>query len=242
MRFLGFSALASGVLLAGQAYAIDYIQSPNVEKGELELEYSGSRTFDKDKSKDSEQSHEFEAKYGLTDRVAIELEGEYEKEPDSSLRFTKVEVGGRYQFFEQGAAWVDTGLLLAYGQETKAREANTIEAKLLLEKQTGKFLHRANIGLEQEVGHYASGGPERSLQWSTRYRYSRGFEPGFEIQSDFGKGSETNRFSDQEHYVGPAIYGRLLPGLHYEAAYYMGVSDAAARNALRVHLEYEIHF
>lgn len=237
-----FAAMVVVSAASNSALAIDRIYSPNVVKGELELEYSGNRTFDRDPAKNNVQSHEFEAEYGLTNRLMVQIEGEYEKEPGTHMRFSSVAIGGKYQFFEQGANWLDSGLLLSYGMETEHHEPNAIEAKLLLEKQTGKFLHRANIGLEQQVGHYASGGPERSFLWSTRYLANEHFNPGFEIQSNFGKGNETNKFDEQEHYVGPAVYGKIIPGLNYEAGYFIGMSDAAAKSAARVLVEYELYF
>jgi hypothetical protein len=70
------------------------------------------------------------------------------------------------------------------------------------------------------------------------------FEPGFEIQSGFGKTNENPGFNEQEHYIGPAVYGSFYshaPGkIKYEAAYLAGISDAAADGAARVLLEYEM--
>lgn len=86
------------------------------------------------------------------------------------------------------------------------------------------------------------GGPERNFLWSSRYRYSRFVEPGLEWQSKLGKTSEDKSYDEQEHYVGPALYGQLVPGVKYEAAYLFGASDASADSAARLHLEYEIAF
>ena len=158
------------------------------------------------------------------------------------MRSTDVGFGGRYQFFEQGEHWLDAGLLLTYGRATHNTDADAIEAKLLLEKQSGPFLHRANIGVEQEVGSHAVDAPDRIFLWNSRYRYDAHFEPGFEIQSDFGRAAEAPRFNMQEHYVGPAIYGQIVPNLKYEAAYYRGISDAASTSAARVLIEYEMYF
>lgn len=225
------------------AFAIDKIYSPNVTKGELEIEYGGSTTFDKEKDKNNLQSHETEFEYGLTDRIQLELNGSFEKRPDESIKSHAVGFGGRYQFFEQGENWLDSGLLLTYNRATHPdMDPDSIEVKLLLEKQWGQFLHRANIGIEQEVGAHATGGPDRVFLWNSRYRFDSHFEPGFEIQSDFGKANETHNFNQQEHYIGPAIYGQVIPGLKYEAAYYFGVSDTASTGAARVLLEYEMFF
>ena len=80
------------------------------------------------------------------------------------------------------------------------------------------------------------------ILWNSRYRYDVHFEPGFEIQSDFGKANETNSFNQQLHYIGPAVFGQIIPNLKYEAAYYFGVSNAASKGAARFLLEYEKFF
>lgn len=230
-------------LFSQPAAAIDKIYSPHATKGEVELEYSGSTSFDNNHAKNNIQEHEFELEYGLTDRIMLELAGSFEKQPDQSVKSSAIGFGGRYEFFEPGEAWMDSGLLLTYGRATHSdTDADAIEAKLLLEKQWGKLLHRANIGIEQEVGSHRAGGPDRVFLWSSRYRYDPHFEPGFEIQSDFARANDHLNFNQQEHYIGPAIYGQIVPGLKYEAAYYFGATDAAARGAARVLVEYEVFF
>lgn len=234
--------IACASLFSAPAFALSSPKSPNVVKGEFELEYFGGTTFDNDKSKDNIQEHEFEMEYGLTDRFGIELSGELEHEPGEKLRSSAFELAGRYQFFEQGENWVDSGMKLAYIHGAHEDDADAIEAKLLLEKQTGKILHRANLKAEKEIGDHAVDGMKTGLVWSSRYRYRDYFEPGFEIQSDFGKANDGLSFNEQEHYVGPAAYGKITPHLNYEAAYFMGVSDAASDGAARVKLEYEWYF
>jgi len=239
----GTAALFLSFIMVQPAYAIDKVYSPNVTKGELEVEYSGSTTFDGNHDKRNLEGHEVELEYGIADRIMLELAGSFQKLPDENVKSDGVGLGGRYQFFEQGEHWLDAGILLSYGKATQGGDPDGIEAKLLLEKQTGEFLHRANIGIEQEVGSHASGGPDRVILWNSRYRYDAHFEPGFEIQSDFGQANETHgNYNKQEHYIGPAAFGQIIPNLKYEAAYYFGVSDAASTGAARVLLEYEMFF
>lgn len=236
------SVVAVSSLFPLKAQAIDYVYSPNTHKGELELEYNGSTTFDGNADKNNKQEHETELEYGLTDRLTLRIEGEYEKEPNESFRSSELGFGGRYQFFEQGEYWLDSGLLFNYEHVLEDGHADEIKALILLEKQTGPFLHRTNFGIEQEVGRYSQGGPERLFSWNSRYLLNEHLQPGFEIQSNFGKGSDHPRWSDQEHYAGPAIFGNILPNFKYEAAYYFGLTEAASTGAARIKLEYEIYF
>ena len=230
--------------VSSPAFALDEIYSPNTEYRELSLEYNGSRTFDHHSDKNNAQGHELSIEAGVTPRLTLELVGGFENEPGESTKLEDVEIEGRYQFFEQGQNWVDSGLLLAYGFSTQSHEPDAIEAKLLLQKDIDKVTSTANIGLEQTVGKNSdgTGGPDYVLLWNTRYRYNEYFQPGIELQSDFGQGHTLGHFDEQEHYVGPAVYGKLFNKVRYQAAWLAGVSDAAAQSAARVLFEYEMHF
>lgn len=225
-----------------KAWALDNIYSPNIEEGEWEVEYSGSRSIDSDRTRDNAQTHEVSVGYGFS-RWRPELTGVFEKEPGEGTDLKEIEFENTFQFFEPGEHWADTGLLLAWGHALRDRDRpDAIEAKLLLEKQAGPFLHRANIGFEQEAGLRATGGADISVLWSSRYRLMPEFEPGLEIQSGFGKTGQMHGYDAQEHYIGPAVYGRVFSHVAYEVAWLAGASRAATDSAVRAKLEYELHF
>lgn len=232
----------SFLLWTGPAFALDKIYSPYVEKGEWEFEYFGTSAFDDHHDKDGAQAHEVSLGYGLSSHWSAELYGLFERQIDQSIQFSGVQWENRFQFFEPGQYWVDSGLLVAYTHATHRDDPDTLEVKVLLQKQWGRFIHRTNIGIEQEVGSHSQGGPDRVVLWSSRYKYNKYFEPGFEIQSNFGKANEHLDFSQQEHYVGPAVYGLIAPHVKYEAAYLFGLSNAASDSAARLLLEYEMRF
>ncbi len=236
------AGLVLALLCAKPAYAIDDIHSPNIVAHEFELEYNGNVALDGDSSKNNAQVHEIELEYAPLDRWKTELSLEFAHDPGQDLKVEGFAFENFFQFWDQGEKWVDAGLQLAYGHSIHSADPDAIEAKLLLEKQTGKFLHRTNIGLEQELGGHASGGPDFSMGWSSRYRLSPGFEPGFEIHNDFGQGPNFSHFSQQEHYIGPAAYGKLTNKINYEVAALAGFSDSSANAALRFKLEYESVF
>ena len=236
-----FTALFA-VLAGAPAWALDEIYSPNVEPGELSVEYSGSRTFDSHSDKNNVQQHEAVMEYGVNNRWEVEGSIGFEKQPQEDVQVNHIEFENRFQFFEQGQNWVDSGLLVAFDEAIHHADTNSFEVKLLLEKDIGRFTNRANIGFTQEVGPNATGGPDYVLLWNTRYRYDEKLQPGFEIQSDLGADRALQHFGQQDHYIGPALYGRLFGHLKYEAAYLFGVSDASSKSAARALLEYEMHF
>lgn len=238
----GLFLAASMLFLPLQAHALDEIYSPNAETGELSLEYNGSRTFNSHGDKNNEQEHELALEYGAGNWWTTEVSAGFERDPGDDLRMEDVEFENRFQFFQPGEKWLDSGLLVAVQGPVHEHDPYGLEVKALLQKDVGRFTSKANIGFEQEFGNGASGGIEPEFLWSTRYRYAEYVEPGFEIQSDFGQGRVISHFSQQEHYVGPAVYGKLFGSLHYEAAYLFGVSQSSSNAAGRVLLEQEFHF
>jgi hypothetical protein len=246
MKKIAFAALMTVIALplAKPALALDEVYSPNVEESEISVEYNGSRTFDGNQaSKNDAEEHEFALEYGATSRWEVETSVGFTKDPEEDVKFNDVELENRFQFFDQGENWLDSGLLVAYDFVTQSQQPDTLEVKLLLQKDFGKITSTANIGFEQDVGHYAAtGGPDYVTLWNTRYRYNEYFQPGVELQSDLGQEHMLNNFNQQSHYLGPAVYGRLFGHLQYQAGYYWGISDAAAQSAARLLLEYEMHF
>jgi hypothetical protein len=126
------------VLHGSPALALDEIYSPNVEYRELSLEYNGSRTFDTHSDKNDAQEHELALEAGITPRWEVEVSGGFAKDPDNSLKLEDAEIENRFQFFEAGEYWLDAGLLVAYDFSTQSHQPDSLETKLLLQKDIGQ--------------------------------------------------------------------------------------------------------
>lgn len=163
------------------------------------------------------------------------------------MKMDSLEFENKFQLYQPGTMWLDTGILLSYAHALHEGDPDALEAKLLLQKNIGRYKSLMNIGLEQGIGHDNHGGPDVSLLWNNRYRYNQYFEPGIEIQSDFGQTNQHEKFGDQEHFIGPSVYGELFDTpkygeIRYQAAYLFGVTSASPTSAARLTLEYGIHF
>jgi hypothetical protein len=226
------------------AFALDgKVYSPKVVKGEAEIEYAGTRTFDSHKDKNDIQENQFSIGYGFTDYWKAELYlATFQRGPGQPQDFTANEFENVFQFWPIGENWVDAGLLASYHLAAKKNAADSVELKLLLQKDIGRFTALANMGGEREVGSHSTAGNDLSSAINARYRWLPYLEPGIELQSSYGKWGDHLTFNQQEHYLGPILYGRLIPGLKYEVGYFAGISDAAANSSARVKLEYEMFF
>lgn len=235
--------LAAGLTLApGTAHAVKTVTSPYVEKGEFEVESKTAYEFDEEDDVDGSWEQVFAVGYGVTDFWKTEIEGEFEHdgEDGGNTNFEKLEWENTFQLTQPGEYFVDVGAKLVYAHAIQDDGADAIEGKLLLAKDTGKFTHIANIGIEREVGDNSSDETEYSAAWSTSYRYSPMFEPGIEIYSEFG--DFDNDFDEQGHSIGPVAYGKLFDNIGYDTGVLFGVSDAAPDVELKAVLEYELMF
>lgn len=222
----------------------DKIYSPNTEYREISLEYNGSKSFDSNPDKDDAQQNEISLEAGISPRLEMELSSVYSKEPGKSNHLDGHEIEGRYQFFEPGEKWLDSGILVAYGISSQSERPNSLEIKLLLQKDTGWFTSTANIGFTRNIGAHSKNndGPDYEFLFNTRYRYSTSLQPGLELQSDLGQEHQLGNFNEQEHQIGPAVYGKLFGHFEYQAAYLFGISDAAAQGIARLLVEYELNY
>ncbi len=232
------------LMLARPALALDpKVYSPDVVKGEMELEYAGDRTFDSDKSKNDLQENQFSVGYGLTDYWSAELYyAEFGRGPGQPQDFTANEFENIFQFWPAGKYWLDAGLLASYHLAAKQGDADSVEMKLLLQKDVDRFTAIVNVGGERQVGASAVPGNDLSSAANVRYRWLEYFQPGIEWQAGYGTWGARSSFNRQEHYLGPVAYGSIVPGLKYEVGYFAGVSSTAASSAARLQLEYEIYF
>lgn len=234
---LGGVSLASG-LIAGSAWADHKVYSPIVHKGELEIEFRNHWTIDRNKERDGEGNHLFELGYGVTDWWLTAILAELEKEPQAGTRYQETAWENIFQLTPQGKYWLDAGLYLEYAHAARGGEADDVEGKLLLEKETGRFVHTANFIFEKQIGEHRENGTNFGYAARTRYRWLPQIEPAIEAYGEFGRISDFNRGLDQEHQIGPVLLG-TFGRFSYELGWLFGVTRSTPNHTIKFNMEYE---
>ncbi len=238
LPFLAFFFL----LVPAEAYATRTVTSPYVDADTLKLKWKGGATHDERQSRDGAWSSKLSAEYGFTPIVSVEVEGDAENPGDrNDTDYVATSIKAKAQITKKGEYPIDVGARLSY-EINHLGDPDTMEFKLILAKDSATFRHVANIILDRETGNDAQNDVNGGLSWSSRYKWTPAFEPGIEIYSNFGSLSDSSDFDDQDHGIGPVVYGKLTDQIKYEVGYIAGISDNAADGRAKAVLEYAIKF
>ncbi len=224
---------------AGEAQA-KQVYSPIVEQGEVELEYLLDYSVDNDPAKSGSTRHQIELEYGVTDRWLTAIYGDFRKRPGQKFAYQGLKWENIYQLFEQGERWLDAGLYFEYIiPQRSLNKPDALEFKLLLEKQTGRFIHTANLIFKKEIGALATQNTSVEYAWRSKWRWQRFLEPAIEAYGSMGEIGNTKPLSKQSHQIGPVMVGKLRSGMSYEVGYLFGLTPASDQGLLKFILGYE---
>ncbi len=219
----------------------DYVATPAVEYGEREIELRFGTASKSGDDRMSAASLAFG--YGVTPWWATEIYGKFNRAGDASTRFDAVEWENKFQLTEPGQYFVDLGLLVETEFPHDRAEGYELRIGPLLQKDFGPVQVNTNFLLERHYRATEQEVTELGYQWQVKYRWREDFEFGAQGFGSVGKWDHWDAAHDQQHMLGPAIFGRISLGgrqaLRYDAAYLFKASSAAPDRTLRAQLEYE---
>ena len=134
---------------------------------------------------------------------------------------------------------VSLGVRLDYDFASRDGVPDAISARLLLQRQTGRFETRVNVGMEREVGSRASSDLGGDLRASVRLR-RQGLSPALDYLGRVVRLQSPAGFQQQDHRLGPVLYGRLGRSMRFELGYLTGLSAAAPDHTFKLGVEYRI--
>ena len=233
--------LAAGLCSSPASAAPFKVYSPVVHSGEKAVEYSGYRDFDHRDGVDSSQTHKFAFEYGVNDVWATEVEVEFQKEGRGVLRDSAVAWENRFQLNPQGRDWATVGVFVEYEFHTQSGGADEVKLGPLLEWELNQKLSATlNLFLERQIGSSAESGTVLAYGARLKYSANRVFEPALELFGEPGKIGHFPSRREQEHWIGPAVYGALSHHVKYRAALLFGTTEAASDKRAVLQLEYEL--
>jgi len=216
------------------------VYSPIVEEGEVEADYLVDYSVDNNPAQNRSARHQFELEYAVTDRWLTAVYGDFRKRPQQGFAYQGAKWENIYQLFEQGERWLDAGLYIEYFiPQSSLNTPDTLEFKLLLEKERGRMIHTANIVVKKELGIHAARNSSIGYAWRSRWRWQRSVEPAIELYGALGEIGNTTPLRRQQHQVGPVVLGKLHHGFGYEIGYLFGLTPSTDQGMIKGVIGYE---
>ena len=167
----------------------------------------------------------------------------FNRENGQSTRFDAFEWENKFQLTEPGQYFLDLGFLVEIEFPHERAEGYELRIGPLLQKDFGQIQVNFNPLLERRLHSDEPQTTEFGYQWQIKYRWRPEFEFGAQGFGEVGKWNDWSPGREQEHILGPAIFGKLALGgrnvLRYNAAVLFKASSAAPDHTLRAQLEYE---
>jgi len=241
-RLLG--AVALGLPIVAHAGPSDYVYEPAVEYGEREIDFkTGTSKLRNDEGRESAASLGFG--YGATQWWFTEAYLKYHHEPGDKSQYDAFEWENKFQLTEHNQYFVDVGFITEL-EVPKHEEGYEFKFGPLFQWDSGPVRWNANLLFERVY----RGAPDEShptemgYQLQARYAVSQGLDVGAQAFGDMGKWDHWAPSHEQDHRIGPAVFGKIKMGqgreaIRYNAAVLFGVTDGAAKNTFRLQAEYE---
>ncbi len=244
MKFLKLVLCAIAFNIANaSAGPADYVFTPTVEQGEKEVDFKFGTAKQQDGTRTTVTSLGFG--YGATEYWFTELY--LKRENSGSEGLTLAEWENKFQLTETGKYAVDIGLITEIEAPlNNGKEPWEFKVGPLFQTEFGKLQLNGNVLFERKFGpndtdsRYVT---EIGYQWQAKYRWKPAFEFGAQGMGELGQWNQWDSSNNQNHRVGPAVFGKLALGnkqaIKYDAAWLFGISDAAPNNTFRMQVEYE---
>jgi hypothetical protein len=242
-----FAAAALGLPAFALAGPSDYVRTPAVEYGEREIDLK----YGTAKMKDSEGGERESAGslgfgYGATQWWFTEAYLKWKKEGSGKTHYDAFEFENKFQLTEANKYPVDVGFFVEFEAPKDRAEGYEWAFGPLFQFDTGPIRWNVNPVFERVIRSKEEGDHHLELLYQAQaaYRLPGGFDVGVQAFGELGKWNDWEPKSEQEHRIGPAIFGKVKLGegrqaIKYNAAFLFGATSATPRHSFRLQAEYE---
>jgi hypothetical protein len=210
------SALAMAGLTIGTtqpARAEFQIQEAQIEKGEVQLSYRGAVHWGLPAGEEEpplDQSHEFEAQYGLTKWWLFSFTLGTDQPDSEDFNVSSVEFEAQYQLIKRQGDGIALAIQGGYEKainHSEEQNADEIGFGPILELAKGPFLLTLNPLFTDQVGDNAQ---TESLGfgygWRAEYDFAKHWGIGVEMFGEIEDLANAGSFNDQNHSLGPTLF------------------------------------
>jgi hypothetical protein len=194
-------------LTSWSASAQFYVRSPEVDKGEAEIEEHGAVYSGPGEDERLRQSHELEGKYGITERFEVILEGELEQPIGEDLEGEAIELGGQYEIIERHGDGLGFAFRTLYEFALPNKTPDEILFGPIVKLVKGNDSATINAFFVGQVGdHVEIDSLELKMNWRLKHQFSERWALGVEGYSEIEDLAHAGSFNDQSHRLGPVAY------------------------------------
>ena len=248
--FVLSSLFARGILFAGIvsaqnvfAGAADYVYTPAVEYGEREVDIKIGATSPQ--AGNRAQGASIGYGYSATEYWFTEVYLIQERSGSSVANLAEWE--NKFQLTDTGEYPVDFGFITELEAPLSSNASWEFKFGPLLQTEFGKLQLNGNLLFERAFGMANTSGvpytTDIGYQWQAKYRWQARLEFGLQGFGTMGKWDNWDNSADQNHRIGPAVFGKFALGgrqaIKYNAAWLFKASNAAPNQTFRMQVEYE---
>src|SRR5262245_203309 len=238
-------SLAALSFAAAPAYAQFYVRSPEVDKGEAEIEEHGAFYSGPGEDERLWQTHELEGKYGITERFEVILEGEFEHPRDENFEAKAIELGGQYELVQREGDGFGLAFRTLYEFALQGGSPDEILFGPVAKLVRGRDSATINTFFVDQVGdHVEVDSLELKVNWRLKHEFGKRWAVGVEGYSEIEDLSHPGSFNEQAHRLGPVAYYEFTyaegrPEWKAAGGVLFGVSDAVSDLTYKFDLEVE---
>jgi hypothetical protein len=231
------AGLACALFLAHPAKAepSDYIFSPEVEKGEREIDSKAGLAHDRDGH--SYWSASVGVEYGFTRWWAAEVTINFGRDLGQSSDVHSLEWENRFQLTHDDDADHVLGFLFELAKEKESDEGWEVRYGPLLQQSFGRLQANLNLLLERHLDAEEESHTEFAYQYQLRWRHGGGVDWGVQGFGELGRWDDWAPAKEQSHIAGPAVFARLGDDdddPEVEAGLLLGLTNGSPRTTLRL--------
>lgn len=187
-----------------------------------------------------------ELEYGFTNKWSSAVYLDWQQPKGEDLKYIQTRaVAARYNFFNRGERFIDSGIYLEYYAPRKAyfggADKDAVELRIILEKQLGNWDFRLNPIVEKVLNSTPDEEDlEVELAAGIYKQTSEKLSLGLEYYIGAGETSSPVKMDSEPRYAVPVIDYEVKEGIAVHAGYAIGLSDSSDDGVITTRFEVEL--